>query len=264
MIAGVPSRCCCASSATRVERGDDDALARRVVAATMTAAGVSAPGRRASAPRRCRRGCASPCRARSAGRCAPAPPSRRRRRRRRMPVARITAWLIAANVAGIAGRGQPRKPRGHARDDAERDAGRASASASSPPRPNMNGSPPLSRSTRCAGARQLDQTVRRCRPAASTAGRRACRRIRAAPAAARAPARGDRPARRGRRRRPAQGRRAHRASAGRDRRARRRPARPARARTQAAIRAQRGERAPVGHLMSPRTLTACLLPRKRR
>ena len=46
-----------------------------------------------------------------------------------------------------------RRDRGaHARHDLERNAGLASASASSAPRPNTNGSPPLSRTTRLPGA----------------------------------------------------------------------------------------------------------------
>ena len=89
---------------------------------------------------------------------------------------------------------------------------RASASASSPPRPNTYGSPHLSRTTVQAAARVLDQQAVQHVLRRSTAGRRACRRrtsARAAPARAALP-------RRARRRAPGRPRASRRAPRTRD------------------------------------------------
>ena len=74
-----------------------------------------------------------------------------------------------------AGIGEAAEPGGDAGHDAERDPRLGQASASSPPRPNTQGSPPLRRSTAAPLARQLDQPGRdvglaRRRPAAALAG----------------------------------------------------------------------------------------------
>ena len=94
------------------------------------------------------------------------------------PVTKATALASVAvrdRDPGVGGRGDARGDAGH---DLEGDAGLAQGGASSPPRPNTNGSPPLSRTTRlparaCSTSRAL---VSSC----GIAGRRPpCRRRRA-------------------------------------------------------------------------------------
>ncbi len=83
--------------------------------------------------------------------------------------------------AGVGGHGDGRGDAGH---DLERDAGRASASASSPPRPKTKGSPPLSRTTRLALARLRDEQVVDLLLGQAVAAGRPCRRRCAPPRAA--------------------------------------------------------------------------------
>ena len=79
--------------------------------------------------------------------------------------------------AGVGGRGHAGGDAGH--DLERRSPASRSTSASSPPRPNTNGSPPLRRTTRRPARRVLDQQPV-ASPPAGTAGRRpACRRRRA-------------------------------------------------------------------------------------
>ena len=166
-----------------------------VVAATITAAGVSA----ASPPRDQRGGdlrrcCASPCRSRSAARSAPALPSRNRRPSA-WPVAKIMAWFTPRMVAGIEAADSAANARGNAGEDAIGNAGLAPARWLPRRRARTcTGRRPCSRSTRLfSRASSIRRSI--CQPAAPRAGRRACRRIRARPVGSRARAREHRQAR---------------------------------------------------------------------
>ena len=159
-----------------LQRRDEDALIRRSSPTAITAAGVCgcepSAHQRVGDPLEIVHHHVEHDRLR---RCAQAAPSRMRRPRHAWPAAKMTARLTPRSVAGIdaaASAASPAVTPGMMRNGTP---AAASAKASSPPRPNTNGSPPLSRSTRwparASSTRRLrDVGLRRRRLAAALAG----------------------------------------------------------------------------------------------
>ena len=176
-----------------------------------------AQGRRPSAFRRSHRRWRRPCRSPACGPCRQGPPSSARSGPCTGPATKLTTLALSRWVSGIcAAAAAPSAALTPGTTSTGTPAARQ-ASASSPPRPNTNGSPPLSRTTSLPGQRLAHQQRVDRRPAAACAARGAWRPRRAAPWGG--PSRGsrDRPARRARSASPPSPAARRAASAGRDR-----------------------------------------------